>query len=46
MIEWSWDAAIPIPMAMPTMTNRTASLKLNTDAFILDPPSNSLRPLG
>jgi hypothetical protein len=34
MIEWSWDTAIPIPIAMPAMTDRTASLKLSEDAVI------------
>src|SRR3954471_7758057 len=35
MMEWSWDAAMPIPMAIPVTTKRTASRYERDEAFTL-----------
>src|SRR5215217_6139480 len=34
MMEWSCEAAMPIPITIPAMTKLTASLKLSEDAVM------------
>jgi hypothetical protein len=44
MIEWFCDMAMPIPIAIPTSTKTTASLKLRSEALMIGSPGSVAPP--